>query len=120
MATRTASPTCPRSCAPAAGRIGRPFESIERTVTVHAVVRDTAAHAVEAWTPIAKRHGLVDRVAADGTDRGLTVGGSPQEVAAYLDGYRRIGVGEVVFVFRHPFDLETVGRLDEVRAALGG
>ena len=102
------------------GEEDRPFESIERTVTIHAVVRDTAALAVEAWTPIAERHGLIDRVAADGTDRGLTIGGSPEDVAAYLDGYRRIGVGEVVFVFRHPFDLETVGRLDEVRAALGG
>ena len=99
--------------------IGRPFEEIERTVTVHAVVRDTAALAVEAWTPIAERHGLVDRVGADGTDRELTVGGSPAEVAAYLDGYRRTGVGEVIFVFRHPFDLESIGRVGEVRQALG-
>jgi F420-dependent oxidoreductase-like protein len=99
--------------------IGRPFEEIERTVTVHAVVRDTTELAIEAWVPIAERHGLVERVAADGTGRGLTVGGSPAEVADYLDGYRRIGVGEVVFVFRHPFDLETIGRIDEVRAALG-
>ena len=77
------------------------------------------AAAVEAWTPIAERHGLVGRLGADGTDRGLHVGGSPAEVAAYLDGYRRIGVGEVIFVFRHPFDLETIERLGEVRAALG-
>ncbi len=98
--------------------IGRPFESIERTVTTHTVVRDTAALAVEAWAPIAERHGLVDRVAADGTGRGLTVGGSPADVAAYLDGYRRIGVGEVIFVFRHPFDVETIMRVGEVRAAL--
>lgn len=98
--------------------IGRPFESIERTVTVHTVVRDTAALAVEAWTPIAERHDLIDRVAADGTGRGLTVGGSPADVAAYLDGYRRIGVDEVIFVFRHPFDFETIERVGEVRAAL--
>lgn len=100
--------------------IGRPFEDIERTVTVHAVVRDTAALALEAWTPIAERHGLVDRVGADGTDRELTVGGSPAEVAAYLDGYRGTGVGEVIFVFRHPFDLESIGRVGEVRQALAG
>jgi alkanesulfonate monooxygenase SsuD/methylene tetrahydromethanopterin reductase-like flavin-dependent oxidoreductase (luciferase family) len=101
--------------------IGRPFESIERTVTVHAVVRDTRELAVEAWTPIAERHGLVHRVAADGTGRGLTVGGSAEAVAAYLDGYRRIGVAEVIFVFRHPFDSETIGRVGEVRqsATLG-
>ncbi|HET9756128.1 MAG TPA: LLM class flavin-dependent oxidoreductase [Candidatus Limnocylindrales bacterium] len=99
--------------------IGRPFEGIERTVTVHAVVRDTAALALEAWTPIAERHGLVDRVGADGTDRDLTVGGSPAEVAAHLDGYRRTGVGEVIFVFRHPFDLESIERVGEVGQALG-
>jgi alkanesulfonate monooxygenase SsuD/methylene tetrahydromethanopterin reductase-like flavin-dependent oxidoreductase (luciferase family) len=99
--------------------IGRPFEAIERTVTVHAVVRDTAALALEAWTAIAERHGLVDRVGADGTARELTVGGSPAEVAAYLDGYRRTGVGGVIFVFRHPFDRESIERVGEVRQALG-
>jgi alkanesulfonate monooxygenase SsuD/methylene tetrahydromethanopterin reductase-like flavin-dependent oxidoreductase (luciferase family) len=99
--------------------VGRPFEGIERTVTVHAVVRDTAALALEAWSPIAERHGLVDRVGADGTDRELTVGGSPAEVAAYLDGYRRTGVGEVIFVFRQPFDLESIERVGEVRQAPG-
>jgi alkanesulfonate monooxygenase SsuD/methylene tetrahydromethanopterin reductase-like flavin-dependent oxidoreductase (luciferase family) len=61
----------------------------------------------------------VDRVAADGTGRGLTVGGSPDEVAVYLDGYRRLGVGEVIFVFRHPFDFKTIDRVGDVRAALG-
>jgi F420-dependent oxidoreductase-like protein len=100
--------------------IGRPFDDIERTVTVHAVVRDNAALALEAWTPIAERHGLVDRVAADGTDRELTVGGSPAEVAAYVEGYRRTGVGEVIFVFRHPFDVESIERIGEVRRALDG
>jgi alkanesulfonate monooxygenase SsuD/methylene tetrahydromethanopterin reductase-like flavin-dependent oxidoreductase (luciferase family) len=99
--------------------VDRPFEAIERTVTLHAVVRDSAALALEAWTPIAARHGLVDRIGADGTERGLTVGGSPADVAAYLDGYRRIGVGEAIFVFRHPFDVETIARADEVREALG-
>jgi alkanesulfonate monooxygenase SsuD/methylene tetrahydromethanopterin reductase-like flavin-dependent oxidoreductase (luciferase family) len=100
--------------------IGRPFDDIERTVTIHAVIRDTAALAIEAWTPTAERHGLVDRVGADGTDRELTMGGSPAEVAEYLDGYRRTGVGEVIFVFRHPFDRESIERVGEVRKALEG
>jgi F420-dependent oxidoreductase-like protein len=100
--------------------IGRPFDAIERTVTVNAVVRDSAALAVEAWTPIAERHGLVDQIAADGTGRELTIGGSPAEVAAYVEGYRRIGVGEVIFVFRHPFDIESIERVGEVRRALEG
>lgn len=100
--------------------IGRPFAEIERTVTLHAVIRDTAAKADLAWAPIARRHGLEGRVGADGAERGLTVGGSPAEVAAFVDGYRRLGIGEVIFVFRDPFDLESIGRLGEVRAALGG
>ena len=99
--------------------IGRPFVEIERTVTLHAVIRDTAAKADLAWAPIARRHGLEGRVGADGAERGLTAGGSPAEVAAFVDGYRRLGVGEVIVVFRDPFDLESIRRLGEVRAALG-
>ena len=97
---------------------GRTFEDIERTVTIHAVIRDDAPAALAAWADTARRHSLDGRVAADGSDRGLTVGGSPPEVAAFLDGYRQIGVGEIIFVFRDPFDRESIERLGEVRAAL--
>jgi F420-dependent oxidoreductase-like protein len=99
--------------------IGRPFEAIERTVTVHAVIRDDEAAADAAWAPIARRHGLEGRVAADGTERGLTFGGSAAAFAAFVDGYRRIGVQEVIVVFRDPFDLETIERIADVRGALG-
>ena len=98
--------------------VGRPFDEIERTVTLDAVVRDTTAAADAAWTEIERIHGLEGRTGSDGTERGLTVGGPPEEVAAYAEGYRRLGVGEVVFTFRSPFDLETIERLGEVRAAL--
>lgn len=98
--------------------VGRPFEAIERTVTAHVVIRDTAAAAADAWADVARRHGIVGRVGADGTSRGLTVGGPPFDVARYLTGYRVGGVGEVIFVFRAPFDLETIERVGEVRAAL--
>ena len=98
--------------------VGRPFEEIERTVTLDAVVRDTTEAADAAWAEIERIHGLEGRTGSDGTDRGLTVGGPPEEVAAYVDGYRRLGVGEVVFTFRTPFDLETIERLGEIRAAL--
>ena len=101
------------------GEIGRPFDAIERTVTIHAVVRDSAEAARGAWADIARRHGLEGRVGSDGTDRGLTVGGPPDDMARYLAGYSDIGVGEVVVVFRAPFDLETIERLGEVRTALG-
>src|SRR5206468_3892008 len=102
------------------GEVGRPFEAIERTVTAHIVIRDTAEEAQAAWAVIARRHGLVGKVGSDGTDRGLIVGGPPAEVARYLDGYRRIGVGEVMVVLREPFDRETIERVGEVQAALEG
>jgi alkanesulfonate monooxygenase SsuD/methylene tetrahydromethanopterin reductase-like flavin-dependent oxidoreductase (luciferase family) len=99
--------------------VGRPFEDIERTVTIHAVIRDTGAEADAAWADIARIHDLEGRVGSDGGERGLTIGGPPAEIAAYLDGYRKNDVGEVIFVFRSPFDLETIQRVGELRDALG-
>ena len=98
--------------------VGRPFEAIERTVTVHAVIRDTTDAAVAAWEETARRHGIVGRVGADGTDRGLSVGGDATAVARYLAGYRDDGIGEVIVVFRSPFDRETIERVGELRGAL--
>ena len=48
----------------------------------------------------------------------LDAGGSPDEVAAALAPYRAAGFEHVIFVFRSPFDLETMDRLPELRAAL--
>jgi alkanesulfonate monooxygenase SsuD/methylene tetrahydromethanopterin reductase-like flavin-dependent oxidoreductase (luciferase family) len=97
---------------------GRPFDAIERTVTTHIVIRDTAESAATAWDETARRHGIVGRVGADGTSRSLTVGGPPESVAEYLAGYRDLGVAEVMFVFRSPFDLETIEQIGEIREAL--
>jgi alkanesulfonate monooxygenase SsuD/methylene tetrahydromethanopterin reductase-like flavin-dependent oxidoreductase (luciferase family) len=99
--------------------IGRPFEEIERTVTIHGVVRDSPEAAREAWVETARLHGLEGRLGSDGTGRGLTIGGSPGEVAALVDQYARVGVREVIFTFRAPFDMESIERLEEVRSALG-
>jgi alkanesulfonate monooxygenase SsuD/methylene tetrahydromethanopterin reductase-like flavin-dependent oxidoreductase (luciferase family) len=81
-------------------------------------VRDTVAAARAAWADTARRHGIEERVTSDGSDRGLTVGGPPADVADYLAGYRDAGVGESIFTFRAPFDLETISRLGEMREAL--
>jgi alkanesulfonate monooxygenase SsuD/methylene tetrahydromethanopterin reductase-like flavin-dependent oxidoreductase (luciferase family) len=99
--------------------IGRPFEAIERTVTIHGIVRDSRDAAGDAWADMARRHGLAGVAGSDGSDRGLSIGGPPSEVAAYLDGYRKVGVSEVIFVFRSPFDAETIDRLGELREAVG-
>jgi alkanesulfonate monooxygenase SsuD/methylene tetrahydromethanopterin reductase-like flavin-dependent oxidoreductase (luciferase family) len=97
---------------------GRPFEAIERTVTTDAVIRQHPVAAGTAWAEIARIHGLEGRVGSDGSDRGLSFGGSPSAAAAFVAGYAAVGVGEVIFTFRAPFDLETINRLAEVRAAL--
>jgi len=96
--------------------IGRPFDAIERTVTTHIVIRDTTEAATAAWDETARHHGIVGRVGADGTSRRLTVGGPPATVDASLDAYRELGIGETVFVFRAPFDYETIERLGELRS----
>jgi alkanesulfonate monooxygenase SsuD/methylene tetrahydromethanopterin reductase-like flavin-dependent oxidoreductase (luciferase family) len=98
--------------------IGRPYETIDRTVTVHAVVRDDPVAAREAWDRTARAHGIVGRIGADGGDRGLSIGGPPETVAGFLRGYVTLGIAEVIVVFRAPFDLETVERVHEVRTAL--
>jgi alkanesulfonate monooxygenase SsuD/methylene tetrahydromethanopterin reductase-like flavin-dependent oxidoreductase (luciferase family) len=98
--------------------IGRPFEAIDRTVTIHAVIRDDRADARDAWNQTASAHGVIGRVGADGGDRGLSVGGPPQDVAAFVDRYDALDVREVIVVFRSPFDHETIERLDELRQAL--
>lgn len=98
---------------------GRPFAAIERTVTVDVVIRDTVDAAQRAWAETAERHGIEERKTTDGDERGLTVGGPPDVIAEVLAGYRALGVGELIIVFRAPFDLETIERIGEVRAALG-
>jgi F420-dependent oxidoreductase-like protein len=99
--------------------IGRPFEAIERTVTIDGVIRDAAVDAHAAWADISRIHGLEGHLASDGSDQGLTIGGSPVEVAEYVGRLRALGIGEAIFTFRAPFDLETMARLGELRTALG-
>jgi F420-dependent oxidoreductase-like protein len=98
--------------------VGRPFDEIERTVTVDAVVRDAAADARAVWDETARIHGLEGRVGSDGSDRGLTIGGTPAQVAAYLGRLRALGIAEVIFTFRAPFDLETIERIADLRTGL--
>ena len=98
--------------------VGRPFHEIERTVTIDAVVRDSAAEVQAVWAETERIHGLAGRVGSDGSDRGLTIGGPPAEVAAYLARLRALGIAEVMLTFRAPFDLETIERVDELRSAL--
>jgi alkanesulfonate monooxygenase SsuD/methylene tetrahydromethanopterin reductase-like flavin-dependent oxidoreductase (luciferase family) len=99
--------------------IGRPFESIERTVTMEVVIRASESEAREAYAVIEDRHGIRGRIGSDGTPRDLNVGGPPEVVADYVRAFEALGIAEVIWIFRNPFDLETMSRLGEVRAKLG-
>jgi F420-dependent oxidoreductase-like protein len=99
--------------------VGRDFDAIERTVTMDVVVRDSAAAAQDAYRALEELQGIAGRVGSDGSPRGLNAGGPREAVADYVSRFAAIGIAEVIWVFRHPFDLETMARLPEVRAALG-
>ena len=99
------------------GEAGRSFDAIERTVTLDAVIRDTPTAARDAWADTVRANRLEDQAGSDGTDRGLCFGGSPSAAADVVAAYGSIGIREVIFTFRAPFDFETIGRLAEVRAA---
>jgi F420-dependent oxidoreductase-like protein len=98
--------------------VGRLFETIERTVTMDVVVRDAVPMAVDAFAAIEVRHGLRGRTSADATERGLNAAGPPDAIAAYLQPFVGLGIAEVMWIFRDPFDLETIRRLPEVRSLL--
>ena len=99
--------------------IGRPFEAIERTVTIDGVIRDSTADALAVWAEISRIHGLEGHLGSDGSDQGLTTGGSTAEVAEYVRRLDALGISEAIFTFRAPFDLETMARIGGLRAAMG-
>ncbi len=92
--------------------IGRDEREIERTVNLNVVIRrdrPTAERAWDTWYDIHQpRRG----------ERGLNAAGSVAEVAAALAAYRDVGFAHPVFIFRTPFDVETMERLPDVRARL--
>ena len=94
--------------------VGRGPSAIARTVTVNVVVRDDRDAALAAFDGYARRHAM-----QPGEDR-PDIAGSPAEVAAGLAAFAGVGVTQAFWVFRVPWDLETIGRAAEVRALLAG
>lgn len=92
--------------------IGRDPAGIERMVNHNVVVRDDLASAERAW------EGWV-RTGVDDEERDL-VGGSPEAVADRMRPYVDAGFDHLVWIFRAPWDRETIRRLPEVRARLEG
>ena len=91
---------------------GRDPLAIERSVTLNVVVRDSVAEAEAAFDEVRHRHRPIE-----GEDR-LDVGGPPARIAEQLRAYEDIGVRHAIWVFRDPFDEETMARLPEVRHPL--
>ena len=91
---------------------GRDEREIERTTNVNVVIREDRAAAVSAWDAWHRVH------LPHGGEGRLSAGGSVAEVAAALRAYRDVGFGHVVLIFRTPWDLATIERLPELRAAL--
>jgi F420-dependent oxidoreductase-like protein len=90
--------------------VGRDASAIARTVTVNVVIRDGRDDALAAFDGWARLHAM-----QPGEDR-PDIAGSPTEVAAGLAAYAAVGVTQAFWVFRVPWDLETIRRAREVRA----
>jgi F420-dependent oxidoreductase-like protein len=89
--------------------VGRDQAAIERSATQTVVIRASRAQALTEFARVVADHGP-----QPGEDR-LDLGGTPRDVAEGLAGYHAVGVRHVMWVFRDPFDLETMARLGDVR-----
>ena len=90
--------------------LGRDAAVIERSILVYGALRDTADGGREALLS------RTDRFSGTLVDPPLL--GDEATVAAGLRPYVDAGVDQVMFGFYAPFDLETVGRLGALRAAV--
>jgi len=94
--------------------VGRDERAIERSVTQNVVIRASRAAAEAAYELVrATHHPQPDEDLLD-------AGGTVEEVAGVLREYAEVGVGHSIWIFRDPFDLETISHLAEVRRRLTG
>ena len=98
--------------------LGRDEREIARTVTQDAVIRDTEEAALAAYDELAAIHGLAAKTGAASGAKYVLLAAPPGQIAERLRDYEAVGVDEVIWIFRNPFDLETIERIGEVRAAL--
>jgi alkanesulfonate monooxygenase SsuD/methylene tetrahydromethanopterin reductase-like flavin-dependent oxidoreductase (luciferase family) len=93
---------------------GRDQAGIERTVNHNVVIRDDPARAEAEWSEWLRIH------RPDDPEERVLVGGPPEAVAAALRAFVEVGFDHLIWIFRSPWDLETIRRLPEVRALLEG
>ncbi len=100
--------------------LGRDEREIARTITQDAVIRDSTEAATAVYDELAAIHGLAEKTGAESGARYVLLLGTAADIAERLRAYEAVGVNEVMWTFRHPFDLETIERIGEVRAELAG
>ena len=93
---------------------GRDMAGIEKTISFPAIIRDRVEDAVAARARQLAHNGL-----EDGGGVPLLLG-SPAKIATALRPYLDLGFSTIIVRMPAPFDRETIDRLPEVRAALGG
>ena len=92
---------------------GRDPASVTRTATQNIVIRESAEAAAAAFREVTTAHSIQPG------EETLDLCGPPEAIAEGLRGWAAAGIAEVIWVFRMPWDLETIRALPEVRAALG-
>jgi alkanesulfonate monooxygenase SsuD/methylene tetrahydromethanopterin reductase-like flavin-dependent oxidoreductase (luciferase family) len=102
--------TLERHCAD----VGRDVATIEKTVSFHIVLRDTAAAAD------ARTRELLGANGVEIDDFGGYVAGTPDEVADILRPYLDLGFDTFIIRMPAPYDQETIERMPEVAGKLVG
>jgi alkanesulfonate monooxygenase SsuD/methylene tetrahydromethanopterin reductase-like flavin-dependent oxidoreductase (luciferase family) len=91
--------------------VGRDDREIERTVMAYPAVRDDSSKARDLLETTLRRFAME-------FSPGKTQFGTADEVAAMIRPYLDAGVQHFIWAFYPPFDLETLGRLGEIRRLL--
>src|SRR4051812_28647082 len=94
--------------------IGRDPDTIERTVSVDMVIRDTREAAMDAYRAIA----ATNKTEIDEKWAGSV--GTPEQIADHLRPMIELGFRHILVDTPSPYDAETIDRIGEVRDLLGG
>ena len=94
--------------------VGRDRSTIELTVSFPVVIRDRREDAEAAFAALLEQNGTPNA----GNVPNLL--GSPADVAAAIAPFRDMGFETVIVRLPAPYDAETIARIGEVEAALGG